>query len=170
MGTYNNTRVHMDCPRCGKHVLCSVDLHFGYTSGMASVSIGDAYPFLDERAPDCGGVLQDDAFGLGYTECPECEKDFHCAARIESGKLTEITPSMHEPPHCFDEVLEGSIPCPKCNSINTELKTYFGYSIGRLICAEKWCATHKLVELDHDNNLIKMPYESPEKLWRNVRI
>ena len=46
MGTYNTLHTTLRCPRCGVEVDATVDCHFGYTSEMVELKIGDRYPLV----------------------------------------------------------------------------------------------------------------------------
>jgi len=147
MGTYNKTKADMTCLRCGSDAEFEVDLYFGDTTDMHTVKIGDAYPFRIGRAPQNGGPLpEDQPLGKGYTECPLCQKDFHCLAEIRDGRLVGVRPDLEALPLIPDEEIRGDLKCPDCGNLNTRFQSFNGYSAGRLICDGAGCRSSSLVE------------------------
>lgn len=159
MGSYNITEAILACPRCKKTVTCRVNLYFGFRSNIEFVPIGAKYPFLERRQVQNGGLFPDsNPWGEGYTECPECFKDFFCLARIEDQHLVAVYPDLEEPPYVPDVKRKNSLRCPRCNSEETEFHAYDGFPIGRLICHSNAGCRDSLFELDDKREPKKQPY------------
>ena len=77
-----------------------VELHFGYTSEMMWLSIGDEYPFRPRKAVHNGGYPPDGNLdGEGYAVCPVCDKDFFVKVVVRGGVLTAIEPDLGKTPY-----------------------------------------------------------------------
>ena len=169
MSTYNQANIQLECPRCGAMSVCEVDLYFGYTGEMKTVSLGEPYPFLHRRQPQNGGPLPPDApWGDAYTECGACDKDFFCIAVLNGQILQSVEPDLEEPPYGPDHQHEGILACFECGSLETRFQTSRGYSVGRLICDAEGCkAPFVLVKHDTDLKPIEIPYQKQRPTFRN---
>lgn len=76
MGTYNSLLSSLACPRCGSIIETSIDCHFGDTSQMLTLKIGERYPWAPRKKAQNGGRPESgNIVGEGYMECPRCHKD-----------------------------------------------------------------------------------------------
>ena len=76
----------------------TVDLHFGDTSQMSFVPIGEPYPFRPREAVHNGGAPADgNVDGEGYVVCPACDKDFFVIAVVIGGILSRIEVAARRP-------------------------------------------------------------------------
>jgi len=76
MRTVNTLCSLLTCPRCGVVVQTAVECHFGDTSQMLKLKIGDRYPWVPQKQRQSGGRPENgDVAGEGYMECPRCHKD-----------------------------------------------------------------------------------------------
>ncbi len=100
MGTYNESHHSMRCLRCGKEAEFHIQWQFGFTAMIATVSIGDEYPWDGNRMPHNGGRPEDgNCDGEGYTECPNCKKDFFVKAVVRGDQLVDIEPNSEKEPY-----------------------------------------------------------------------
>jgi predicted RNA-binding Zn-ribbon protein involved in translation (DUF1610 family) len=167
IATYNNTTAAFECPRCGSVETFAIDLYFGNTANMMTVPIGSQYPFFTGRTPWNGGPLNDESpRGLGYTECPHCGKDFHCAAVIQDGILTSIAADEFELPFIPDRETSGKVDCPKCQSAETRLQLFNRFAFARLICDA--CSSLTLYRCDGDEVLSESSITKEYALVRNM--
>lgn len=140
MGTYNNSLAVMTCPRCNTTVECIVDLYFGNTSKMVNVPIGSQYPFVNGCSPQNGGPLTfENPLGAGYTQCPSCNRDFHCLAEVQDGLLVSVSPDIATLPYIHDRDECGTMACPRCGGLDTSARFFNGFSIGQIVCLSKEC-------------------------------
>ena len=58
MGSYNILRATLKSPRCRKEDVSDVDCHFGNTTQMLPLKLGDSYPWIKRRQPQNGGRPQ----------------------------------------------------------------------------------------------------------------
>lgn len=159
MGSYNNTSATLICPRCKVVVDCSIDLYFGDTSQMVTIPIGSPYPFRLGRAPQNGGpFLPENPRGMGYAECPSCNRDFHCVAEVHDGILVSVVPNPDLPPFDPDREQTQLIACPECGSTNTSAQYFTGFTVGRLVCHSKPCSCIGLFSHDQDGNPVQVAY------------
>ncbi len=141
MGTHNNTVAEVTCPRCNTTNACDIDLFFGDTSRMVTVRLGSLYPFLIGRAPQNGGPpTTEEYFGVSYTECPSCKRDFHCLAKVQNGLLVSVAADHAKLPYIHDREQIGTMSCPQCHELNTSARFFDGFVIGQLVCLSKECA------------------------------
>lgn len=103
MGTYNVLKAVLKCPRCGRTSLMDVDLYFGYRNQIA-LKVGDCYPWAwGGRSVKKGGRPPlGDIDGEGYTECPNCKKDFFVIVRVRGGRIVEALPDLSKKPYIPD--------------------------------------------------------------------
>ncbi|MEL6547388.1 MAG: hypothetical protein AAFQ82_22385 [Myxococcota bacterium] len=159
MASYNTTSFVLECPRCGTRALTEVNLYFGNTSQMLHLNIGAEYPFFKNRAPQNGGPLPPSSpWGRGYAVCPKCSSDYHCACRIDDGRLSEILVNRKTPGFDPDTELDSKFLCIACESSNTRLHLFRGLDSARLICDD--CGQMRLVDPNSGDVLPE------ELLWR----
>ena len=152
MGTYNRIAAHMTCPRCTASVEVEIDVHFGSTASMLTLEIGDRYPFHEGRMPHNGGPVEGLVDGVGYTECPMCNRDFFCAVEIRDGRLKAVAPSQAVPPYGPDHIREPAGACPSCGGLETRHFQYDRMDVGWFLCDSVACA-HKVTTLDRTKGL-----------------
>ncbi len=101
MGTYNTIFQTLDCPRCGATVDLDIELHFGNTAMMKTLSLGDRYHWIigNKSAKNGGRPEQGNCEGEGYTECPSCKKDFWLKAIVEKDILVSIQVNNEKAPY-----------------------------------------------------------------------
>jgi hypothetical protein len=88
MGTYNRLQTATKCPRCVVLSEAIVDCHFGDTSHMVDLTIGDTYPWRPGKAVQNGGRPdQGNIDGEGYAECPSCRKDFFVKVIVRHDRI-----------------------------------------------------------------------------------
>ena len=93
MGTYNTLRSSLACPRCGAVAETNVDCHFGDTSQMIELKIGDRYPWVPRKQPQNGGRPENGTVaGEGYMECPQCHKDSFLRVIVRHDVITAVEP------------------------------------------------------------------------------
>jgi len=93
MGTYNTLRSSLACPRCGAVAETNVDCHFGDTSQMIELKIGDRYPWVPRKQPQNGGRPENGTVaGEGYMECPQCHKDSFLRVIVRDDVITVVEP------------------------------------------------------------------------------
>jgi len=97
MGAYNILHATLLCPRCGALVDTDVECHFGYTSEMRNLCIGDCYPSHKHKE----NLISTD--GWGYMECPLCGKDAHLLVQVREGIVVAVVPDLHKAPYISDE-------------------------------------------------------------------
>ena len=149
----------MECPRCGQRESFCVLLYFGKTSSIAEINIGEEYPFFDSKAAQKGGKLPEkNPIGLGYTECPKCKLDFHCAAKIDDGRLVQIEPSEIPPPYSPSYEKLGKRKCPDCSGAETRSQYFNHFTVGRLICDSEECSSTHLFRCDSEHRIVEIPY------------
>ena len=159
MGAYNTTVAMIACPRCAANVECTIALYFGNISQMVGVQIGSVYPFLTDRAPQNGGaLLVENPYGMGYTECPRCRRDFHCIAEIQNGILRSITVDHEHPPLIADRAVSGCHECPDCGGTDTCSLYFNGYTVGRIVCQSPTCSCVVLFRHGRDDAELQLPY------------
>ncbi len=84
---------------------------------MVTVPLGSLYPFLSGRAPQNGGPpTSEEYFGVGYTECPACHRDFHCLAKVQNGLLISVAADRARLPYVHDREQLGTMACPNVMS------------------------------------------------------
>lgn len=100
MGTYNKSFTTLKCPRCYEMIDVEIQWHFGFTSMMQEIAIGDKYPWKDRCAVQNGGRPKEgNVEGKGYSQCPKCEKDFWLKAVVRNDILEEITVDCENKPY-----------------------------------------------------------------------
>jgi hypothetical protein len=105
MGAYNRLRVGaIVCPRCGITVReAVVDCHFGDTSQMVDLTVGDQYPWLAGKAVQNGGRPEHgDIDGEGYAECPRCAKDFFLKIIVRDDRIVGAAVDSSRPGYVVD--------------------------------------------------------------------
>ncbi len=108
---------------------------------MVTVPLGSLYPFLSGRAPQNGGPpTTEEYFGVGYAECPACNRDFHCLAKVQNGLLISVAADKARLPYVHDREQSGTIVCPQCHELNTSVRFFDGFAIGQLVCLSEECA------------------------------
>jgi len=76
MGTYNLLHISLKCPRCCHEIETYAECHFGDTSEIADLKIGDLYPWRPRKQPQNGGRPENGMVdGEGYIVCPRCQRD-----------------------------------------------------------------------------------------------
>ena len=91
MATYNTLRSTLTCPRCGAGVEAVVDCHFGDTSQMAELKIGDRYPWVPRKQVQNGGRPESGTIaGEGYMECPRCHKDSFFRVVVRDDRISSV--------------------------------------------------------------------------------
>jgi hypothetical protein len=89
MGTFNIMKASGRCPRCNAEIEFQLDMHFGFTSMMQDLKIGDKYPWLDNGRPEGGNVD-----GEGYMSCPRCCKDSFWRVIVRNDVIVKIEPDV----------------------------------------------------------------------------
>lgn len=98
MGSYNILHTSMTCPRCGITVEGTIDCHFGATSHMTALKIGDKYPWVPRVQPQNGGRPPNgNTDGEGYAECEHCKKDSFFKIIIRDDIIVSIEPETGRP-------------------------------------------------------------------------
>ena len=93
MSSYNILRTTVKCPRCGEEVETEVACHFGNTTQMLTLAIGDTYPWITGRQPQNGGRPEGhEVAGEGYMECSACHKDSFLRVIIEGKTIVRVEP------------------------------------------------------------------------------
>ena len=103
MGTYNTLHTTLRCPRCGVEVDATVDCHFGYTSEMVELKIGDRYPWLPRKHPQNGGRPEHGTVdGEGYMKCPRCHKDSFFRVLVREDVIVGVESDAQKPGYISD--------------------------------------------------------------------
>ncbi len=100
MSSYNESTANLKCPRCNAVVDIDIQWHFGFTSRMLKLSIGDKYPWNGNRAVHNGGRPEGGNLdGEGYTVCPSCKNDFWVKAIVRNDILKYIEVDFEKEPY-----------------------------------------------------------------------
>lgn len=100
MSTYNTLRVTIPCPRCGHVEEVEVAAHFGETTQMRSLSVGDRYPWVPRKEPQHGGRPPEGSTdGEGYMECERCHKDSFLRIVVQKDVIVEVQPDAMKATH-----------------------------------------------------------------------
>ncbi len=105
--------------------------------------------------------------GLGYAECPACNRDFHCVATIDDGNLNLIEPDLENPPLIPDRENDSSMRCSLCGFKNARLQFFDGFFVGRFICDTSSCSEILLFRYDENDNVVEFPYTMKSKSLQN---
>lgn len=92
MGLYNLVTGRMTCPRCQRVCEVEVETRLGDVSQVASLQLGDRYPWPPNHRP-----LDGTACGEGYCECPLCGKDFFVRVQVEADVLSRLEVDPDQP-------------------------------------------------------------------------
>ena len=92
MGLFNVVVGRVTCPRCGRGVEAEVETRLGYMHELATVRVGDRYPWnhpdMPSRRPPGGAAVGD-----GYCVCPACGRDFFLDVVVEADRVTRLEPT-----------------------------------------------------------------------------
>ena len=98
MGMFNTLKADMVCPHCGQTGEMEIDMYFGDTRNLSQFRMGDLYLWLPDRPAESGGRPPDGSVdGEGYTECPNCGRDFYADVLIRVDRITEVQANLHKP-------------------------------------------------------------------------
>lgn len=99
MGLYNLLSATMVCPRCNQTVELEIQIYIGHKQ-LYSYRIGDAVNWLPNSDVEHGGFPPSGSMeGEGYTECPQCKKDFFLVVQIRDGKIAGVNPDLSKKPY-----------------------------------------------------------------------
>lgn len=102
VSTYNTVTMPLKCPRCGQSAAMTVDLYFGFRN-LLEYQLGDRVEWIERRQPQNGGRPEGGNLdGVGYTECPPCQKDFHLTANVRADILQAVVPNLNIAPYIPD--------------------------------------------------------------------
>lgn len=132
-----------------------VELHFGDTSQMLQVCLGDVYPFHQSRQPQNGGPMEGNCSGAGFTVCPLCGKDFFCDVEIKNGRLTGCRPSITETPYGADRWIESPARCNTCGGTDTAHGEFDNFTLGQFTCGT--CNSSVTTNLTNDGYYLYGP-------------
>ena len=89
----------MKCPRCDALAEFQIDLYFGLRDQIR-YDLGDTCEWVPRKALQNGGRPPDGNLdGEGYTQCPQCEKDFFVSVLARRDKLVAVQPDMSREPY-----------------------------------------------------------------------
>ena len=160
MAAHNTIHIELKCPRCGRTAEHEVDLYFGDTSDMRTIALGEPYPFKWGERPEQGGRLpQANPFGSGYSECPLCNKDFHCRVEIREERIESVEPDMERAPFIPDSEVQSELPCPDCGKQQGRILRFNGFRVGSFLCDDA-CHGHYLAQLNQAGEITDFPYVS----------
>jgi hypothetical protein len=76
-----------------------LELFFGY-GNLISYKIGDRVEWLKGKSVKNGGRPEHGNMeGEGYTECPNCQRDFFVKVHVESDVIVGVEPDMNKKPY-----------------------------------------------------------------------
>jgi hypothetical protein len=93
MGMHNILQTSMTCPHCNTLVNVEIEMRFGNTSMLDKFVVGDQYKWVLDRMVQNGGRPEKgDLDGEGYTECPQCRRDFFVKVIIRGDRIQGVQP------------------------------------------------------------------------------
>lgn len=99
MSIYNTLRTDVVCPWCGERAEMEIDLYFGYRD-LISYRIGDTCIWAEGRSAEKGGrPPSGNCAGEGYTECPQCGRDFFVTVEVQQDRIRFVKPDTSREPH-----------------------------------------------------------------------
>jgi hypothetical protein len=152
MGTYNTLPTNITCPHCKTLVDVDIDMHFGNTHMMDKFVIGDQYKWVSGKALQNGGRPKEGNLdGEGYTECPNCGRDFFVKVVIREDRIESVEPDTEKAAYIQASDV-ASIP-PSQETINQSSAAPMWKpmsrirEIGEIIYNDKWELTPKIKDL-----------------------
>lgn len=98
MANFNRFSFRMKCPRCGCEADFVVDLYFGFRDQI-TYQKGDVYRWTSSPMVSKGGrPPEGNLDGEGYTECPECHRDFFVRVLVRNDILQGAIPDLDKKP------------------------------------------------------------------------
>jgi hypothetical protein len=91
MGTRNILQTEITCPHCNTLVNVEIELFFGDTRTMDRFEIGNMYQWISGKTVQHGGRPEKGNLdGEGYTECPQCRRDFFVKVMVRGDKIKGV--------------------------------------------------------------------------------
>jgi hypothetical protein len=150
MGTYNVLQANINCPHCNTPVKVEIEMRFGNTSMMDRFVIGDLYKWVVDSAVQKGGrPAEGNLDGEGYTECPQCQRDFFVKVMVRGDRINYVLPDMEKAGYIQESdsasfTSDHTDPADDAPKWKPKPRVR---EIGRITYNEKWILTHKIENL-----------------------
>ena len=152
MGTYNILQTNITCPHCKMLAGVEIDLYFGDTHMMDKFMLGDQYKWVPGKTPQNGGRPEEgNVDGEGYTECPNCRRDFFVKVMVREDKLESVKPDTEKAAYIQSSNAVSTLPSSKTTdqfalTRPSELKPGIS-GTGQIFYNEKWELTPRIKDL-----------------------
>jgi len=111
MGTCNLLRASMTCPHCNTAVDLEIEMRFGDTRNLAEFVVGERYLWIPGRAIQHGGRPKNGDFvGEGYSECPQCRRDFFVEVILCEDTITAVRPDLQKAGYIPPDANQPPVP------------------------------------------------------------